>query len=233
MRERLDVLHQRRRPAQASLTDSRRRRHGCRDAPLDPVHDGASLAGHEPVRRRADPDPDPVEAGAGALGHGVVDGAAGGPMHDDHGLPGADELCREDRAVEDKLGRPGHQHLVLRAGRLTFRAIRQHHWGMPGGHRRELARGGVACATPAGQPGPGHLRDQPLPLPSAKASGRRPVSGEMPGQVGRACACREQARERAGRLDGMRQDKVLGEPGASPHLSILSAGTARSGRVGG
>ena len=103
MRERLDVLHQRRRRVQASLGEPRRRRGGRGDAPLDPVHDRARLAGHEPVcrcttlirtrskraRRRS------------ATASSMISRTHA--VHDDHRLPGAGHLRREYRAVEDQL----------------------------------------------------------------------------------------------------------------------------------
>ena len=88
---------------QASLGDSRRRRGGRGDAPPDPVHDRARLAGHEPVRRRTHLDPHWVEAGPAALRHGLIDDLTDARVHDDYRFPGADHLRREYRAVEDQL----------------------------------------------------------------------------------------------------------------------------------
>ena len=103
MGERLDVLHQRRRAAQAALGQPRRRRGGRRDAPLDPAHDRAGLAGHETVRRRADLEPNPVQAGPGALGRGLVHDLADVAVHHDHRPAGPGELRREHRAVQHEM----------------------------------------------------------------------------------------------------------------------------------
>ena len=202
VRERLDVLYQCRRPVQAALGEPRRRRGGRGDSPLDPPHDRARLAGHEPVRRRADLEPHPVEAGPGAFGHGLVEDLADVAVHHDHRLPGPGDLGREHRAVQDEVRRARHEHPVLHAGRLAFGAVRHHHGSAPGGDRGELAGGGKPGATPAGEPGPGHLRYQRIPLPPAGYRGQRPVPGGVPGQadqVGRASrAGRQQARQRPG-----------------------------------
>ena len=105
MRERLDVLHQRRRPAQAALGEPRRRRGGRGDSPLNPLYDGARLAGHEPLGRRADLEPHPVVAGPAAFGHRLVEDLADVAVHHDHRLPGAGDLGRERRAVQDEVRR--------------------------------------------------------------------------------------------------------------------------------
>ena len=103
MGKRLHVLHQRRRTAQASLGQPRRRRGGCRDAPLDPAHDRAGLAGHETIRRRADLEPYPVEGNPGAFGHGLVDDLPDVAVHHDNRLAGAGDLGREHRTVQHEL----------------------------------------------------------------------------------------------------------------------------------
>ena len=104
----LDVLHQRRPSAQAARRQPRWCRGGGRDAALDPVHDGAGLAGDEPVGGRHAPGSGPGRCRpGGARRAAVVDDLADRVVHHDHGLAGADELGGERRAVQDQVRRSG------------------------------------------------------------------------------------------------------------------------------
>ena len=97
--------------------------------------------------------------------------------------PGAGQLGRGDRPVQDQVRGHEQQHLVLVAGRLALHAVADDGRAEPGGGQgAQLGRRREGRSTPARQPGAFDLADEVLSSAVTAAGRACPVTHQVPGQ---------------------------------------------------
>ncbi len=152
--QRLRVLHQGRRAAQAALAHPRRLERGQRGAAAEPVHHRGLLAGQEPRRGLGDRHAEPVQAAGGPFGQRAQDLRAGRVVQVQVRLGGADRLGGQLQAVQHEVGREPQQHLVLAAGRLALRAVGHDHLAALRRGPARATRASFRCTGKAAPPRP-------------------------------------------------------------------------------
>src|SRR5579862_3348874 len=200
VRERLDVLHERRRSVEPALERIRRLQRGLGLAALERAQEGRLLAGDE--RRRHGGERDVGVVASTPLGERSRQAAGGRPVrHRDDDSPCADRAGGDHRAVEHEVRREPADGTVLRARRLALGGVGDHDWTPPRrGDGAQLGRRRERRAPAAAQARAVELFDQ------SRGSRQRPERGRVLGKRKRAVAVDvgEQARQntRRGGRDG-------------------------------
>ncbi len=199
VRERLDVLHERRASADAALVGSRRHEGRLRGPAVQPLHERRLLAGHEAVGERRRARSARASGRAAALGdgggHAVVRAAPSPRADGDHDLAGADGGRGCLGAIQHEVRVAAHEERVLVARRLSLDAVaRRRPAPRPAATARSLSasesrRRHGRCRPLASICGDQRVRSRR----AAPADGR---SARRARQRGRAAGGAEQSRQR-------------------------------------
>ena len=202
VRERLHVLHERRAPADAALERPRRRERWLRRTAVHEVHQRGLFTGDVARRNVHQTDRNWIETGSPARFDRTRNRRKremGGAIDCDHDLRRTDRQRGHHRTVEHEVGEPGHQQLVLRAGRLAFGAVGDDDRTPARGYGPQLARRGKGSPAAAAQATALDHVDECVSV-AAPGQGRLPVHGEvlLQGHRGIRAISSDETRERVG-----------------------------------